>query len=104
MLTKEQASKIKKTVNKETDKFAIIFIALGDAGRLRMFKLLIEHNELCVTDVANILDMSVPAISQQLRVLEMSGLIRKERMAQMVCYEVKNDDPFVKSIVKLLIT
>jgi 5-enolpyruvylshikimate-3-phosphate synthase len=44
-----------------------------------------------VTDVANIFDVTISAASQQLRVLEMLGPVRKTRTGQMVCYEPKKE-------------
>ena len=102
MLTKERTAKIKRTIDKEGSRLAIIFNALSDPGRLRIFGVLTEHNGLCVTDVANVLGVSVPAVSHQLRVLEMSGLITKDRIGQTVCYKIRDNDQFVKSINKLI--
>lgn len=101
MLTKDQINTIKKQVSEDDERMPIILGALGDPGRFRIFKILMEHHDICVTDVASILDITVSAASQQLRVLERIGLVRKERMGQMICYEIKSDDPVVKSLCKL---
>lgn len=101
MLTKEQINSIKKAVSEGDDRMPIILGALGDAGRYRIFKILMNHHEICVTEIAAILGVTVSAASQQLRVLERIGLIRKERMGQMICYEIRDDDPVVKSLRKL---
>lgn len=104
MLDKKQIANIKKYINESTvaqdERLPIIFSALGDRGRFRIFRLLTERCDVCVTDVANIFGISVPAASQQLRVLEMIGLVRKERVGQTICYEVKSDDSFVKLLIK----
>lgn len=104
MLDKKQIANIKKDINEsrvaEDERLPIIFSALGDRGRFRIFRLLTERCDVCVTDVANIFSMSVPAASQQLRVLEMIGLVRKERVGQTICYEVKSDDWLVKLLMK----
>lgn len=71
-------------------------------GRYRIFKLLLQRHDLCVTDVANVLGISLPAASQQLRIMELSGLVKKERMGQMMCYCIREDDPVVKSIIKMI--
>jgi len=103
MLRKNQVVKIKKSINKGDNGLSVAFNALSDPGRLRVFRLLVEHHDVCVTDIAKVLDVSVPAVSQQLRFLEISGLVKKCRKGKTVCYEIKDNDPFVKSIVKLLI-
>ena len=93
---------MKKGVNKGDNRFSVAFNALSDPGRLRVFRLIIEHHDVCVTDIAKVLDVSVPAVSQQLRFLEISGLVKKCRKGKTVCYEIKNNDPLVKSFVKIL--
>lgn len=102
MLTKGQINKIKKDMSDEKDRLPIILGALGDPGKFRIFKLLIEHHDICVTDVANVFDITVSAASQQLRVLEMLGLVEKTRMGQMVCYELKKNNPTVKQLMQFL--
>lgn len=103
MLNKKQIANMKKYVvsTTEGERFPLIFNALGDRGRFRIFKLLTERNDLCVTDIANVFGISVPAASQQLRVLEMTGLVRKERIGQTICYEVKIDNSLVKVLTKI---
>lgn len=102
MLTKTQITSIKTNLNKDGENLALIFQALGDGGRLKIFKLLMAHHDLCVTDVANVFDMTVSAASQQLRVLERLGLVEKMRMGQMVCYELKKENPIVKKLIQFL--
>jgi len=101
MLTKSQVAKMKKGIHKGDNGLSHAFNALSDPGRLRVFGLLVEHHDVCVTDVAKVLDVSVPAASQQLRFLEISGLIKKCRVGKTVCYKIRNDDPLVKSLVRL---
>lgn len=102
MLTKEEIRIVRKDIAAEEEYLPFMFNALSDMGRYRIFKLLLQRHDLCVTDVANVLDVSVPAASQQLRIMEMSGLVKKERMGQMTCYCVREDDPKVMAIVKIV--
>lgn len=82
--------------------YANIFNALGDFNRLRVFKLLLSRKEYCVSELAGILGVSVPAVSQQLRLLERSGLVTRERRGQMICYKVRSGNPAVKLIIDLI--
>lgn len=91
MLTKEQIKKIKVEITENDGPFPLIFGALSDQGRFRIFKLLLGHHDLCVTDVAGIFGITISAASQQLKILERVGLVQRMRMGQMVCYEIKND-------------
>ena len=100
----EIVREIKGGINKGDNRLSVTLNALSDPGRLRVFRLLVEYHDVCVTDIAKVLDVSVPAVSQQLRFLEISGLVKKCRKGKTVCYEIKNEDPLVKSLVKILIT
>lgn len=102
MLTKEEIRITRRDIITEEEQLPFMFGALSDMGRYRIFKLLLQRHDLCVTDVANVLDISVPAASQQLRIMELSGLVKKERMGQMTCYCVREDDLLVKSIIKII--
>lgn len=102
MLNKGQITAIKAQLNIGGIGFPLAFQALGDPGRFKIFKLLMNNHEICVTDVSNILDITVSAASQQLRTLERVGLALKIRMGQMVCYEINKNNPVAKKICKLL--
>lgn len=102
MLTKKQISDIKSGMSGDTTGFPLVFQALGDSGRFNIFRLLMDHHDICVTDVANVFDITVSAASQQLRVLERLGLVIKMRMGQMVCYEINQENSIAKQLVKLL--
>lgn len=103
MLTKEQINKIKKNISsRDINRLSIILSALGDPGKFRIFKLLMEHHDICVTDVANIFGITVSAASQQLRVLEMLELVEKTKMGQMVCYKLKKDNSIVEQLIQFI--
>jgi len=101
MLNKSQLAKIKADFDTDNSNFPLVFQALGDPGRFRIFRLLIDNRDICVTDVANVFGITVSAASQQLRVLERLGLVLKVRMGQMVCYEINYENQISKQLVKL---
>ena len=74
---------------------------LGDKTRFKMFKLLASDKELCVSEIANQLDISVSAVSQHFRNFEMIGLVEKERTGKKICYAIKQDDKLVDELIKL---
>ncbi len=88
-------------VTENDRRLSSMFNALSDLNRFRVFKLLARRQDLCVSDLARVLGVSVPAVSQQLRILEMNGLVYRERRGQMICYKVKKDDPVVKFVIKI---
>lgn len=102
MLIKKQIAKIKSGLGADTAGLPLVFQALGDSGRFNIFKLLIKHHDICVTDIANVFGITVSAASQQLRILERLGLVIKIRMGQMVCYEISKKNAVAKQLVKLI--
>lgn len=101
MLNKKQTADIKAELASEEVVFPLAFQALGDPCRFKIFKVLTQYHDICVTDIANIFGITLSAASQQLRVLERLGLVLKMRMGQMVCYEINNDNQIVKPLIKL---
>lgn len=102
MLKASQIQRMRKEARPADDRAPLIFGALADPRRYRIFRLLLRHRNLCVTEVAKVFKISVPAASQQLRILERTGLIRRERICQSVCYEIKPGNPLAGSILKYL--
>ncbi|MAF80702.1 hypothetical protein CL628_01675 [bacterium] len=100
MLTTQEAAKLKRELDQEDSTIAVMFSALGDRSRFRIFKLLMDHTDLCVTDIAMVLGITVPAASQQLKLLEGSGLIEPEREGQMICYRIRALDPVVRTVMR----
>lgn len=63
------------------DRLSLTFAALADPTRRAILKRL-SSGKVSVTELAEPHDMSLPAISKHLRVLERSGLISRGREAQ----------------------
>ena len=58
------------------------FAALADPTRLAILARLASHGDLTVQDIARPFAMSLPAVSQHLKVLEQAGLITRSREGQ----------------------
>jgi ArsR family transcriptional regulator, lead/cadmium/zinc/bismuth-responsive transcriptional repressor len=102
MLEPSQISKIKETLKAQNTSLVDVFSLLGDKNRFLIIKILTKQEEMCVTDLANVLDISVSAVSQHLRILEISRMVEGERIGQMMCYKLKTDDPRIKKIINLI--
>jgi len=64
-----------------TDQLSRTFAALADPTR-RAILARLSQGKLSVSELAEPFDMSLPAVSKHLRVLEQAGLIGREREAQ----------------------
>lgn len=73
-----------------------LFRALADETRTRILYLLSEQ-ELCVCDLAYLLEMSLPAVSHHLRLLKIMRLVRARREGKQVFYSL--DDEHVMSLI-----
>ena len=69
---------------------------LGDVSRLRIFWLLC-HAEECVTNIAELVSMSSPAVSHHLRLLKVAGLIVSRRVGKEILYTA-SDTPLVRQL------
>ncbi len=64
----------------------------GNEVRLKILYLLEEEEGgLCVCDLADILEMSIPAISQHLRKLKDANIIQPRRQGQTIFYSFKQE-------------
>jgi DNA-binding transcriptional ArsR family regulator len=68
-----------------------IFEALGSAVRREILAYL-SAQELTAGDIAGRFDMSAPAVSRHLSVLEVAGLVSSERRGQYVYYQLNRDN------------
>jgi DNA-binding transcriptional ArsR family regulator len=73
-----------------TAQVAEIFKALADPTRVRILHALL-HAELCVGDLATVLEMSESAVSHQLRLLRHLGLVVGHRDGRRIVYDLYDD-------------
>lgn len=64
---------------------AELFKIFGDSTRIKILYALLE-SELCVQDIATVLNLSQSAVSHQLRVLKASKLVRFKRNGKTIIY------------------
>ena len=69
---------------------ADLFKMFGDTTRIRILYVLFE-SEMCVCDIAQLLSMTVSAISHQLRVLKNAKLVKSRREGKTVFYSLADD-------------
>lgn len=86
------------------DQLSSLLALAGNEVRLKIMFLIEEENELCPCDLADILEMSIPAISQHLRKMKDGGVIEARRSGQTIFYSLKTEhlkllQPFFKIII-----
>ena len=76
---------------KETmDAIAELFKGFADSTRVHILALL-SRQELCVTDIAETVDVSQSAISHQLRILKQSRLVKFRREGKTIFYSLLDE-------------
>jgi ArsR family transcriptional regulator, lead/cadmium/zinc/bismuth-responsive transcriptional repressor len=68
-----------------------LFSALSDPTRLKILHALTVTEELCVCDLAALAELSVSAVSHQLRLLRDRDLVHARRDGRMVYYSLADD-------------
>lgn len=77
---------------------AEFFSIMGDSTRIKILYLLFE-GEMCVCDISEKLNMSMSAISHQLRVLKNARLVKYRKQGKSVFYSLHDDH--VKTIINM---
>jgi len=75
--------------------------AAGNETRLRMLYVLHRAGELCVCDLADIFEISQPAVSRHLKILREKVLVEARREGQTIYYRVCMANPFARLLVRL---
>lgn len=75
----------------ETDLLAPMFKALADPTRLKIAYALMREGELCVCDLAHVLDATVASTSHHLRLMKSLGLAKSRKEGKLVFYSLKDE-------------
>lgn len=75
---------------------ADLFKVFGDTTRIKILYVLLE-SEMCVYDIAQVLNMTQSAISHQLQVLKQNKLVKFRREGKTVIYSLS--DSHVSTII-----
>lgn len=89
---------VNDTMPEETELYdlAELFKVFGDSTRIRILFVLFEA-EVCVCDLAEVLNMTQSAISHQLKILKQNKLVKSRREGKSIFYSLADDH--VRSII-----
>jgi DNA-binding transcriptional ArsR family regulator len=88
----ETVEKVRKSrlSDERVTELAAVFQALGDSTRVRIIHALIQ-TEMCVCDLAAVLEMSQSAVSHQLRYLKNLRIVKRRKVGRMVYYSIDDE-------------
>lgn len=92
-------NKIKKELENEVAilQCAEQFGLVGDPTRMKICWLLCKHKELSVSDIADILGVSISAVSHSLKKLKQNEMVNVRREHKQAFYTL-SDTPFTKVV------
>ena len=84
--------KVQKSMPDEDELYdlAELYKVFADSTRIKILYVLFE-SEMCVCDIAQLLEMSQSAISHQLRVLKQSKLVKCRREGKTIFYSLADE-------------
>mgnify|MGYP003518093508 CR=1 FL=1 len=109
-IEKKACSEIAKLLNKSVrtiqreikrglvENLTTLFKILGDSTRTKILWIL-DHHEMCVCDIANVLNMTKSSISHQLAILRETGIVRFRRSGKEVYYTL--DDEHISRLYEI---
>ena len=78
------------------------YYAMSDDIRLRVLKLLTEHDELCVCQLLPVFGISQPNLSFHLRILRDANLVKTEKRGKWVYYSLNFENPVLNANLDLI--
>ena len=81
-----------KTAQKSFANLSNILALEGNEVRLKIVYLLEEEKELCPCDLADILGMTIPAVSQHLRKLKDGNIVETRKEGQTIYYSLTHEN------------
>jgi DNA-binding transcriptional ArsR family regulator len=79
------------SIQPSTEKLSDVLKLAGNDARLKILYLLNQEAQLCPCDLSDILDMSIPAVSQHLRKLKDGGLVVTQREGKVIFYSLNQE-------------
>jgi ArsR family transcriptional regulator len=87
-----------KPKDEELERLSELFKILGDLTRIKIIWILDNH-EMCVCDIANVLNMTKSSISHQLAILRTAGIVKYRKAGKEVYYTL--DDEHIKRLYEI---
>jgi ArsR family transcriptional regulator, arsenate/arsenite/antimonite-responsive transcriptional repressor len=67
--------------------------ALADGNRLRIIAMLLEHDELCVCQITEVLKVATPTVSRHMSVLQNAHLVQNRKDSRWIYYRISKSFP-----------
>lgn len=91
-------AKKNKPDKENIEKLSELFKVIGDLTRLKILWTL-DNNEMCVCDIANVLNMTKSSISHQLAILREKEIVKSRKSGKEVYYTL--DDEHINKLYEI---
>jgi len=93
-------------IEDQTKSLATLLGLSGNQVRLKILFLLFKEAQMCPCDLSDVLNMTVPAISQHLKKLKDGGLVTHKKVGQTIFYSVVTENirilgPILDELIEL---
>jgi ArsR family transcriptional regulator, lead/cadmium/zinc/bismuth-responsive transcriptional repressor len=85
---KVAAAKANAIATDDVERITELFRLIGEPTRVRLLYALVETGEMCVCDLAAVVDAPETSVSHALRLLRMAGIVRTRRDGRMIYYSL----------------
>jgi ArsR family transcriptional regulator, lead/cadmium/zinc/bismuth-responsive transcriptional repressor len=87
---KVAAAKARALSAGDVDRITEQFRLIGEPTRVRLLYALVEAGEMCVCDLAAVVEAPESSVSHALRLLRMAGIVRTRRDGRMIFYSLSD--------------
>lgn len=94
-IQQENAQKMIKQMTEMIDKQSHCCSIMSDPTRIKVLIAIEQHKQLCVSEIAEILQITVSAVSHQLSKLEKFGSVMKMKKGQEVFYSLNKKNQVI---------
>ena len=85
---KVAAAKQRALSQHDIESITELFRLIGEPTRVRLLYALVEAGEMCVCDLAAVVEAPETSVSHALRLLRMAGIVRTRRDGRMIYYSL----------------
>ena len=91
LIDEKKVDRIRNVIGDESDTLRVsdVFSLLADNTRLRIVSAL-EQDDLCVCDIASLMELSQPSVSHHLRALRQAGIVGFRKSGKMAIYSISD--------------
>lgn len=86
--SKVAAAKARALPSDDVERITELFRLVGEPTRVRLLYALVEAGEMCVCDLAAVVEAPETSVSHALRLLRMAGIVRTRRDGRMIHYSL----------------